>query len=171
MTFLDLTAPAVFSECRRFRYLLRRDIDMLGGKVVVSVGYNPSIAGAVDDDPTIRREIDYCKRWGASTLLNVNAFAAVATDPDDLAAMEDPVGPLNDEAIRVAAAYCAQRGGILLASWGVPKGKAVTKRLAAARFEQLRSIGLPFHALRVTSGGHPEHPLYLPAVLMPHAWP
>jgi hypothetical protein len=166
MTF-DLAAPATFSACRRYRYLLRRDIDMLAGRIVVSVGYNPSIADAAINDPTIRREIDFCKRWGASILLKVNAFAAVATDPDDLAAMEDPVGPLNDEAIRAAAVYCADHNGILLAAWGTPKGKAVTKRLAVERFRQLRSLGLPFQALRLTDGGYPEHPLYLPKTLTP----
>src|ERR1700712_2000732 len=147
MTFLDLTAPAVFSECRRYRYLLRRDIDMLGGRTVVSIGYNPSIADHQADDPTIRREIDFCKRWGASTLLKVNAFAAVTPYPDDLAGMEDPVGPLNDEAIRIAAAHCAAHDGILLAAWGVPKGKASTKRLAVERFKQLKALGLPFQVL------------------------
>jgi hypothetical protein len=38
VTYLDLTSPATFSECQRYPYLLRLDIDMLGGPKVVSIG-------------------------------------------------------------------------------------------------------------------------------------
>jgi hypothetical protein len=59
------------------------------------------------NDPTIGREIGFCQAWRASTLIKVNVFAAVSPYPDELAAMEDPVGPLAEDAIRLAADFCA----------------------------------------------------------------
>lgn len=167
---LDLNAAACFSECGTYRYLLRRDIDMFGGRVVVSIGYNPSDADHSRDDPTIRREIGFCKAWGVSTLIKVNAFAAVTPYPADLAAMADPVGPLADDAIRMAAAFCAEHDGILIATWGTPKGSLKTRILAEQRFAAIHAMSLPLHAIRLTKGGYPEHPLYLPRELVPARW-
>jgi len=132
--------------------------------------HNPSRAGHVENDPTARRGIGFANAYGASDLIYVNAATAVATDADDLAGLDDPIGPMADEALRVAAEFCLSRGGILVAAWGAPKGKAATKRLMARRFEAILSLGLPLHVLRVTASGHPEHPLYLPAALRPVPW-
>jgi hypothetical protein len=70
----------------------------------------------------------------------------------------------------VAAEYCLPRGGMLVAAWGIPKGKAATRRLIAGRFEEIRRLGLPLHILRMTASGYPEHPLMLPAILRPVPW-
>jgi hypothetical protein len=51
------------------------------------------------------------------------------------------------------------------------RGGQGTQRLALQRFAAVRAMGLPLHYLRLTAGGHPEHPLYLPAGLTPHPWP
>jgi hypothetical protein len=150
--------------------LLRRDIDIFGGGVLVSIGYNPSDADEVVNDATIRREIDFCKRWRLSTFIKVNVFAAVSSKPARLAEMDDPVGLLADDAIKLALTFCQLRGGVALATWGVPKGMAATRRLAAERFRQIRDFGFPLQALRVTASGHPEHPLYLPSTVVPRPW-
>jgi hypothetical protein len=167
---LDIGEPAVFSPCRRWRYLLRREVNILGSWPLVMIGFNPSLAAEEQNDPTIRREIAFASEWGASRLIKVNVFAAISPYPDDMADLADPVGPQNDEAIRLAAAYADARGGKIVACWGVPKGRAVTKRLAEARFAQIRGMGFPLHVLRLTQGGFPEHPLYLPKTLEPIPW-
>ena len=163
---LDLTAPANFSPCRRWRWSLSRPLNVHGSRPLISCGYNPSDAAEEKNDPTIRREISFGKAWGCSLLIKVNAFAGVATNPDDLALMDDPVGAINDEVIRQAAQYAQDHDGILLATWGAPKGKAATRRIAAVRLKALASR-YPWQALRVTKSGHPQHPLYLPGDLTP----
>ena len=151
------------------RVWLRRRLSMIG----VPVGFilhNPSLADRERNDPTASRGIGFANAIGASDLIFVNAATGVATDADDLAAMDDPIGPMADEALRVAAEFCLSRGGMLIAAWGAPKGKARTKRLMAERFEAIKRLGFPLHALRVLASGHPGHPLYLPAALRPFVW-
>lgn len=151
------------------RVWLRRRLSMFGSPVAFIL-HNPSKAGHVENDPTASRGIGFANAMGASDLVFVNAATGIATDADDLAAMDDPVGPMADEALRVAAEFCLSRGGILVAAWGAPKGKAATRRLMARRFAEILALGLPLHALRITASGHPEHPLYLPGSLRPVRW-
>jgi hypothetical protein len=159
---------AYFSSASH-RVWLRRRLSMFG----VPVGFilhNPSKAGHVSNDPTATRGIGFANALGASDLVFVNAATGIATDADDLAAMEDPIGPMADDALRTAADFCLSRGGLLIAAWGAPKGKAATKRLMEARFRHILGLGLPLHVLRLTPGGWPEHPLYLPGSLRPVRW-
>jgi hypothetical protein len=157
---IDLEAPANFSADRRHRYSLYRHLGG-NGPILVSCGYNPSISdehGATDR--TVAREIDFAKRWNYSVLIKVDAFAGVDADPDALATMDDPVGPENDEYIFGAVAYAQRHGGTLLAAWGAPKGKAVTKRKALERFQKLMLVP-GWNVLKILKHGHPAHPLYL----------
>lgn len=138
----------------------------------VFIGYNPSIAGGMDDladDPTSRRCISFARACGASDMVMVNLATQIATDPDDMMLMADPIGPMADEALRVAAAFC-QPQGRMIAAWGTPKGKTATKNLMQARMLAVKRMGFPLHYMRLTQSGFPEHPLYLPATLRPVAW-
>jgi hypothetical protein len=161
---------AAYFSGPKHRVWLRRRLSMHG----VPVGFilhNPSIAGVDVDDPTVRRGIGFANSLGASDLIFVNAATGIATDADALANLDDPIGPMADEAIRIAAEFCQARGGVLIAAWGTPKGKATTRRLMERRFKAILALGLPLHALRVTKSGHPEHPLYLPGSLRPAPYP
>ena len=90
-----LESSAVFSECRRYRYVLRRIWDREKSPAMF-VGLNPSTADEVRNDPTVTRCIGYAQRWGAGGLIMTNIFAFRSTDPNGLLAIEDPVGPLNN---------------------------------------------------------------------------
>lgn len=166
---MDLLAPANFSPDRAYRISLSRRISMLGDFTVVSCGFNPSTAAETLNDPTIGCEIALCRRIGAEVLVKVNILTACATEPDDLAAMVDPVGPEADAAIRAAIELCRTRGGIMLATWGAPKGRAATRRLAERRMREVAAMA-DWHVLRLTASGHPAHPLYLPGNLVPTPW-
>lgn len=159
---------AYFSDAQH-RVWLRRRLGMFG-EPLGFILHNPSVAGVVENDPTARRGMSFGASIGASDLIFVNAATGIATDADDLAMMDDPVGPMADEALRVAADFCLSRGGKLIAAWGTPKGKTATKRLMDARFRDILRLGLPLHVLRLTSSGYPEHPLYLPGALRPQPW-
>ncbi|BBQ02946.1 hypothetical protein BSFA1_80740 (plasmid) [Burkholderia sp. SFA1] len=159
---------AFFSDAEH-RIWLRRRLGMFGVPVAFIL-HNPSTASFVENDPTVRRGIGFAASLGASDLIFVNAATGVATNADQLADMDDPIGPMADEALRVAAEFCLSRGGMLIAAWGAPKGKVRTRRLMEARFQEIARMGLPLHVLRLTSSGYPEHPLYLPASLRPVPW-
>lgn len=82
---------AHLSPCRRYRYALwRRWGD---GPHAMFIGLNPSTADETADDPTIRRCIAFARAWGYGALCMANLFAYRATQPADMLAQDDPVGP------------------------------------------------------------------------------
>lgn len=169
MVSTSLLAPANFTTCRQWRYTLCRPISMYGTRPLVVCGYNPSVANETALDPTCRREVDYAQQWGCDIYLKVNLFAAVGTDPDTLATFSDPIGPENDRYIREAIAFSKDSNGILLAAWGVPKGKQITRAMAIERAKVVAEMG-EWNTLKVTKDGHPQHPLYLAKNLKPTPW-
>lgn len=144
---------AEFSPCRTWRYALWRLWDWQGhANCVAFIGLNPSTADEIKDDPTIRRCIGFCKRWGYGGYYMLNAYAYRATDPKVMQAAVDPVGPGNDEAI----SYYLNRVGLVVAAWGV--------HCSLEREQQV--CRLPYrviHCLGQTKAGRPRHPLYLRA--------
>jgi hypothetical protein len=149
----------IFSPDRRHRYTLWRE--WIGGNgYAMFVGLNPSTADEVQDDPTIRRCIAYAKRWGYAGYCMTNIFAFRATDPRVMFAAPDPIGAENDHYL----VECAKGAGIVVAAWGA-HGAYMNRGAAVAQL-------LPdLHYLRLTKGGFPGHPLYLPSRLVPTPWP
>lgn len=142
----------IFSPCRAYRYVLWREWDMCNPTYLQVIGLNPSTADETNDDPTIRRCIDFAKRWGYGALCMTNLFAYRATKPADLWKADDPFGPANDAHI----VAIAQHAGLVLAAWGayahyVWRGKQVWQSLLP---HQLFCLGR-------TKNGSPRHPLYV----------
>jgi hypothetical protein len=134
---------------------------MLNSSYAVFVGLNPSTADETEDDPTIRRCIDFAKGWGYGALCMVNLFAYRATDRAIMKAQHNPVGADNDRWLLESA----EHAGIVVAAWGsdgthMGRGQAVRKLLAG----RLSCLG-------VTKNGQPRHPLYLKASVTPYAYP
>jgi hypothetical protein len=149
------------SPCGQYRYVLRREFGNPGAPVIF-IGLNPSTADAKTDDPTIRRCIVFAKDWGFTSLIMVNLFAFRATDPKVMARAADPIGPENDATLRQFADM--PEPAICIAAWGVGGG-------LLGRDAQVRKMFPRLHVLRLTKGGHPAHPLYLPKTLKPTLWP
>lgn len=142
---------ALISKCGTYRYWLSRVWDVEKQQVMF-IGLNPSTADAEDDDPTIRRMMDFAKRWGYGGIVVTNLFAYRATQPTDMFNADEPVGIDNDHHIRVLSAKCH----IVVFCWGVNgyyKGRDME---VAAMFKHA-------HCLGKTVGGYPKHPLYLKA--------
>lgn len=153
---------ATFSPCRRWRYLLWRRWDE-ARPVANFLMLNPSTADEVKLDPTCARARDYAERWGYGALIVTNIFAFRNTNPNQMKAVQDPVGPRNDAAIVRAA----RESAIVVCAWGnhggfLERSTEVLKKLKANR--------IALHALRVNAGGEPAHPLYLPGKLSPVSW-
>jgi hypothetical protein len=151
----DGTGGAVFSPCRRWRYLLWRIDSPRGGLLGMGL-LNPSTADASHDDPTIRRCRAQIRRARLSGLVVWNLFAFRATLPADLRRADDPVGPDNDAAIALSL-HLARR---TILGWGAHGSHRGRDAEVLARCQG--SDGMPY-ALGFTDGGAPRHPLYLRA--------
>jgi hypothetical protein len=155
---LEVGSTAVFSRCGKYRYLLTRAWGSGGGTLNV-IGLNCSTATAEEDDPTIRRCIEFAKRWG---LVMTNVFALRATDPALMKLASDPIGPKNDRYLRKTATHEA---GMVLAAWGSH---------ASFRDGELRTVrllaGVELWCLGETKVGHPRHPLYVAGGTSPRRW-
>jgi hypothetical protein len=148
---------AHISPCGKYRYSLTRDVDPLDGDGTVTfVMLNPSTADAEQDDPTIRRCIGFARSWGFARLKVVNLYAYRATDPRDLYAYDgDRVGPENDCTI----AKVIGGSDLAVCAWGANNANGRDRRV-------LDLIAAP-HALGLTNGGKPRHPLYVKADTYP----
>jgi hypothetical protein len=153
---------ATFSPCRRWRYLLWRRWDDKK-RVANFLMLNPSTADEMKLDPTCSRARDYAERWGYGALIVTNVFAFRDTNPAQMKAAQDPVGPGNDAAIVRAA----RESAIVVCAWGNHGGHM--ERSSRVK-NLLRKSGLKLHMLRVNANGEPAHPLYLPGKLNPLLW-
>jgi hypothetical protein len=157
----EVGGAARFSRDGRYRLSLVRAWDE--GPRVAWIMLNPSTAGADQDDPTLRRCIDFARRWGCGSLEVVNLFALVTPLPGALRTASAPIGPDNDAAIAAAIA----RADLVVAAWGA------AHRGLLGRADDVRAR-LPARAmcLGFTKSGDPRHPLYLardtPLVPLPH---
>lgn len=153
--------PCLFSPCRQYRYTLWRSWDdMFQSSFLMVIGLNPSTADETRDDPTIRRCIDFAKRWGHGALLMTNLFAFRATKPEDMKRHPTPVGDANDEVLR----YWHGKAAMTLAAWGA-HGSFMNRD-----HDVTTMLGDNLHCLRFTKDGCPSHPLYVPAVTIPTAY-
>ena len=160
-----VSGMAEFSACGRYRRTLYRawSPPLLGPKnragTVLFIGMNPSTADADHDDPTIRREIGFAKRWGYSFLSKCNIGDYRATDPRDIPS--DPDIACTRENLRWIEAEATGAALIILAHGNPPP----PLRLAAQRvyFALTDLLGLEVFCLGTTKEGWPKHPLYLPS--------
>lgn len=155
-------AGAIFSPCERYRYVLWRIWNP--SLPFWSFGMlNPSTADHMELDPTVDRCRTRAISGGAGGLLIWNLFAFRATDPKDMKAASDPVGPQNDRAIQIACEASVK----IVAGWGahgdhMNRQADVRALLAAAEFD--------LHAIAFTKDGLPRHPLYLSFDDAPQPW-
>lgn len=168
MTELLNQSTAVLSECGKYRYRLSRRWG--DGATCMFIMLNPSTADATEDDPTIRRCIAYAKSWGYGELVVTNLFAFRATNPLDMKAACDPIGPDNRRHIQEACQYVQpitapeHECGEVVCAWGahgsyMDQGNTVLGWLA--------DVPINPCALALTKDGQPRHPLYLKGDLRP----
>ena len=159
LPILPGTNGAEFSPCRTWRYALWRLWDDRLPKVAF-VGLNPSTADETANDPTIRRCIDFAKRWEYGGLYMLNIFAYRATDPRDMKSVVDPDGPGNDLSLR---RWCAE-ATLIVAAWG-------NHGMHRSRCNEILDLGLGrLFSLGETKHGQPKHPLYLSQRTEPRFW-
>lgn len=162
---------AVFSDDGRYRYQLTRQWVWPKNRPPRTLGVimlNPSTADETKDDPTIRRDVDFAKRWGFERLLIGNLFGHRSPYPKTLLTADDPVGPGNDVWLRITAG----NSDMVLVAWGQIdkrwKSRAVHVQhiLAVADPGPLKDL----YCLGRTKSGQPRHPLMLRSDTQPEIY-
>ena len=160
--FGDFDIPpstARISACGVYRYELRRYWSG-GVRPAVFCGLNPSVADALKDDNTIRKDIGFAKRWHCDYLVKVNASAYRATDPDDMKAAAasgvDIVGPENDLWLREVLVLVRELRGVFVVCWG--NNIHLARQLEVARI--IAESGVTPLCLGTNKNGTPVHELY-----------
>ncbi len=155
--FPGLSTSAIFSKCRKYRYVLTREWDP-ALNAMIFVMLNPSTADELNNDPTVER----CYRRARATerigcLIVLNAFALRSTDPKILKTDPDPIGnPQCDDWIECCIQ--AYTRPIVVCGWG----EHIKVRPGRARqlYDLIVRAGGRPYALAVNKSGQPKHPLY-----------
>ena len=128
------------------------------GPILVGLLCNPSKARAGKHDHTTRKWTGFGKRLGCGAWVLGNVCGLSATDPSELLAAADPVGPENEAALR----RILGRPGVghVVLGWGeaLPPSLRV---LAGRVVELVRAAGHEPMCLGRTASGQPRHPLML----------
>lgn len=172
----SLARPAAnISTCGKFRYNLTRDwSESPTTPIALWVMLNPSTADHEMDDPTIRRCVDFSKRFECGRLEVVNLFAYRASDPAELYEDEDLAKSThndvdNQRAVFEAVERCTASGGRIIVAWGAEKiatQSAIPKYVLGTVF----SNTLELWCLGTTKSRAPKHPLYIKAETPLERW-
>jgi hypothetical protein len=157
-----------FSPCRQYRYtLLHRWDELFERRRAIFICLNPSTADENQLDPTLTRIRSFSQRLGANEFLMLNIFAYRATDPQDMMAVEDPVGSENDAQIAQAIkdAYALNHGQLdIVCGWG-NHGLHMNRQASCldllTEFRQLPNLHI--RCLGTNANQTPKHPLYIAA--------
>lgn len=158
----DAPSTAVYSDCEHYRYSLVRTWDPEGPKALF-VMLNPSTATEVQNDPTVERCERRARALGFGSFCVTNIFAWRDTDPKNMRAAAEPVGPENDATIACFAQWADQ----IICAWGthgayLERGPHVEALL--------RKSGHDLYHLGLSKAGHPKHPLYIAYEKQPELW-
>jgi hypothetical protein len=153
---------ACFSDDRKYRYLLHRRLGN-GTQTCIFIMLNPSTADEEKDDATIRRCKSFAIREGCANLYVVNLFAVCATNPAEMMAADDPVGPHNKDYI--SKILYTEHPSLVICAWGSHGGFMEQDQEVMGWIEDYapRCFG-------VTAQGFPRHPLYLPKNALLHPY-
>lgn len=156
-----MNRSAVFSDCGRFRHIIRVNWDA-GRPNVAWCCANPSqagkeVEGVVVSDQSATKMVGFSDRLGYGSYSLVNGFDFIATDPADLKRAGYPRSEEVDEWIARAIQESSDR--VVICGWG-----AIYRGLArpAELLKLIRHHGGRPMALARTADGIPRHPLMLP---------
>ncbi len=143
-------AACIFSEDRVYRYNWARRVSDDPGRMLC-IGVNPSKADEDRSDNTITRCCNSARGFGYGVLEMANLNAFRATDPKDMKAAHDPVGPDNDEYLREAIRRCDK----IVLGWGI-HGAFMDRDMQV--LEMIRQEHKTAYCFGKTKGGYPRHP-------------
>ncbi|WP_448208144.1 DUF1643 domain-containing protein [Azospirillum sp. sgz302134] len=152
-----LRGDAEFSDCGRYRRLLRRWIgDEFPDRHWLLIGMNPSTADATHNDPTVAREWSFTVREGYMGFTKCNVGDYRATVPADLSKPGVVACSADNLPTILRAAEAADRVVACFGRVPRPLVSAPEKTVRA-----LRERGIDLWCFGTNADGSPKHPLYL----------
>lgn len=152
---LNEKRDAVFSPCRKYRYRLSQIWDE-SKPPLTWLMLNPSTADEVKNDPTVERCERRARMWDYGGSIVLNIFAYRATDPKDMRACKDPIGPDNDKWLHEIARNSHDLH--VIGGWGE---HGAHRGRGQAVLDIFKQEGGRLSALKINASGHPAHPLYI----------
>lgn len=146
---------AVFSPCRKWRYHLQHVWDDNQPNLLWLM-LNPSTADETQNDPTVERCEQRARMWGYGGVEIYNIFGFRATDPNNMKAYGDPVGPDNDKWITKFALKSQQT--LAIAGWG---NHGSHNKRNEEIIKIITQNNGRVKALKINASGDPKHPLYV----------
>jgi len=149
-----MSNECVFSTDRNHRYtLIHRWDELLNPDHGIAwICLNPSTADEHQLDPTLRLIRDFSATWGYSFFIMLNLFAWRATQPADMKAATDPIGPDNDKWI----AHWSKKVDRVMLGWGEHGAHLGRDQQVLAYLDRSKTFCLERNA-----SGQPKHPLYV----------
>jgi hypothetical protein len=145
---------ALFSEDGKYRYGLSRDWKE-DGPVIVFVMLNPSIGDEKRLEQTTAGCMKRAINWNYAGMIVINLFAYIATKPEELKQIQDPVGPDNDSWIKTLVEVLPSDAKIV-AAWG-NHGKLYNRDREVLKLLKERDI----YCLGMNMDKSPKHPLHM----------
>ena len=149
-----MESNAVFSPCKKYRYMLWRIWDAARPAIVV-IGVNPSTADGTTNDNTMDRVIAIADNNGYGGVYMVNCYPIVSSDPKVL---PDYINNLNDDSMQQNSYHLERAYSVckdVVCAWG--NFDIVRK---TGRDKELRAQFPISLAFAVNKNGSPKHPLY-----------
>lgn len=157
---------AIFSDEKTpiYRYFLWRMWDT-NLPCLILIMLNPSEADQINNDQTIRVVINRAREEGFGAVAVVNLFAWRSKSPADMKKAEYPVGPLNDQIIKM---LLSEKDQAILCAWG-PHGSH--KNRSEEIKCQIQRAGIVPLVINLSKDGQPGHPLYKQSSEKLRPWP
>ena len=137
---------AEFSIDKKERYSLKREWDKSKNKILY-IMLNPSFADDKDDDPTIRRLINFTKKFNSGGFLVGNIFTTITPNPKELDKSKGMSDKNFEELIKLI-----NKVDQIVYAWGS----------SVEEPQLLKKLVLGPKCFGKNLNGTPKHPLYLP---------
>ena len=138
---------AEFSIDKKERYSLKREWDKSKNKILY-IMLNPSLADDKDDDPTIRRLINFTKKFNYGGFLVGNIFTTITPNPKELDKSKGMSDKNFEELIKLI-----NKVDQIVYAWGS----------SIEEPQLLKKLVLNPKCFGKNLNGTPKHPLYLPS--------
>jgi hypothetical protein len=138
---------AEFSIDKKERYSLKREWDKSKNKILY-IMLNPSFADDKDDDPTIRRLINFTKKFNSGGFLVGNIFTTITPNPKELDKSKGMSDKNFEELIKLI-----NKVDQIVYAWGS----------SIEEPQLLKKLVLNPKCFGKNLNGTPKHPLYLPS--------
>jgi hypothetical protein len=153
----QLPSGSIISECNKYRYQLWHIWDEDKPKVLF-IMLNPSLSESWENNPTVKRCINFAKTWGYGGIYVGNLYAFRTPYPKELKKAGYPEGKENRSHLLEMGKKCE----LTICAWGVYSGGTELENT-----KWIFSLFKKPHYLALSKDGIPRHPLYLKKDLKP----